>query len=748
MVFLVLSLLQTQNTTSPLPQGERMMPSVSLAKPALILEGSNKVYDFRGVRMRGSTAATLPNLRRGLAIEVRGDNVTLIEPKIHGYAVAILARNCKGLKIVRADLSYNYRPRLLSTPEREDGADWMFYHKNENDEWLKGRPKEGIPPYYGAIYLSGCSDFEVNGCRVTGGQNALMMTRCNNGRVWNNDFSFNSGLGIGMYRSSNNRIMHNRLDFNVRGYSHGVYNRGQDSAAILIYEQSNKNVFAYNSATHSGDGFFLWAGQTTMDTGKGGCNDNLIYGNDFSHAPTNGIEATFSRNVFAHNLVMECWHGVWGGYSYDSKFVGNGFAYNQEGFAIEHGQNNVIADNILTRNGIGVRLWQNATQDPNWGYPKSRDTASHDVDLTGNIFEQPKGVALNVRDTLRVRLDRNEIVAPGEPFQRAGNTEGWTLSDNLLLKGDTSTNPALAKWFAGRGLYADESKMTAAELREAFATSWNGLAPAAKPSVRALAPKTMTGGIDPFDFPPEHRGRRYIVIDEWGPYDFRRPLLKLDRLNAGTANFELWGPKGTARLKLASGLEVAAKTFKVPGRFSAKLLDSSRMKLDMVYTGEATVDAVGVVTPAGKPVPLNFALFRWPITWKVNFYRWDEKSDPRTQAEAFGAVLKGKPIRTETKPRLDYAGGRFWAGGPNDHFATIAEGTSTLEPGTYDLDIVSDDGIRVYVDDKLVIADGWKYQAPTRYKATLKLGGTHRFRVEHFQIDGYAQLSVTLKPRP
>ena len=31
--------------------------------------------------------------------------------------------------------------------------------------------------------------------------------------------------------------------------------------------------------------FFLWAGQTTMDTGEGGCNDNtLIDGNDFSYA--------------------------------------------------------------------------------------------------------------------------------------------------------------------------------------------------------------------------------------------------------------------------------------------------------------------------------------------------------------------------------------------------------------------------------------------------------------------------------
>jgi hypothetical protein len=91
-----------------------------------------------------------------------------------------------------------------------------------------------------------------------------------------------------------------------------------------------------------------------MDTGKGGCNDNVVYGNDFSHAPTNGIETTFSRNVFANNKVYECWHGVWGGYSYDSQFVGNRFGYNAEAIAIEHGQNNTIRSNIFSHDSTGI----------------------------------------------------------------------------------------------------------------------------------------------------------------------------------------------------------------------------------------------------------------------------------------------------------------------------------------------------------------------------------------------------------
>lgn len=55
---------------------------------------------------------------------------------------------------------------------------------------------------------------------------------------------------------------------------------------MLVYEQSSANTFYKNNVTHGGDGFFLWAGQTTMDTGKGGCNDNLLLENDFPmHRP-------------------------------------------------------------------------------------------------------------------------------------------------------------------------------------------------------------------------------------------------------------------------------------------------------------------------------------------------------------------------------------------------------------------------------------------------------------------------------
>src|SRR5687768_16258454 len=330
---------------------------------AITIEGNGITVDFNGASLEGSPPRTEPDKRKGTGIIVKGKNITIKNVNVRGYRHGLIARDVPNLKILDSNFSYNWNHRLASTSEREDTSDWMRFHQYEKDEWLQ---------FGEGIYLRGSDDFEVTNCTIVGGQSGLMITECDKGKIWNNNFSFLSALGLGMYRSSDNVVMHNNIDWCVRGFSYGVYNRGQDSAGILVYEQSHRNTFAYNSVTHGGDGFFLWAGQTTMDTGQGGCNDNLLYGNDFSHAPTNGIEATFSRNRFINNLMMECWHGIWGGYSYDSKVLGNVFAYNEEAIAWEHGQDNVVEGNFFWRNGEDIVVWSNATQDPNWGYAKHR----------------------------------------------------------------------------------------------------------------------------------------------------------------------------------------------------------------------------------------------------------------------------------------------------------------------------------------------------------------------------------------
>ncbi|MEQ1690784.1 MAG: NosD domain-containing protein, partial [Gemmatimonas sp.] len=319
------------------PGTYRIPASASMDSALITVRGDDITLDMRGVVLEGTAPSADPDRARGVAIRIdSGRNVRVVDATARGYKIALLARRTRRLVLDSNDFSYNWKPRLFSLIEHESLADWLSYHKNDADEWLR----------FGAgIYLTDVRGGAITGNRVEQGMNGLMLVRSDSVEVRGNDFSFNSGLGIGMYRASANTIVGNRIDYDVRGYSHGFFRRGQDSAGILMYEQCLRNVIAFNSVTHGGDGLFVWAGQHTMDTGDGGVNDNMFYANDFSFAPTNGMEATFSRNDFLANRIEGSDHGLWGGYSYSSRIVGNCFIRNRIGIAIEHGQDNLILRN-------------------------------------------------------------------------------------------------------------------------------------------------------------------------------------------------------------------------------------------------------------------------------------------------------------------------------------------------------------------------------------------------------------------
>jgi len=411
-----------------IPPGRYRLQAPAADAAAIVVRGENITIDLTGVTLEGGDPFADPDGYQGTGVFIDGGRgVTLRGGAIRGYKVGVRARRSPALHITGLDASYNWKQRLWSGIEKESLIDWMSYHDNEKDEWLR---------YGAAIYLSECDEAEIDNSRAVQGQNGLMITRSARLKIWNNTFSWLSAIGLGLYRVTDSTIMHNRLDWDVRGYSHGFYYRGQDSAALLMYEQSSGNTVAYNSATHGGDGLFLWAGQSTMDTGKGGANDNLFYANDFSHAVANGIEATFSRNRFVSNRIDDCWHGVWGGYSYDTKFLDNTFAGNDEAIAIEHGQDITIAGNRFSGDQTAIRLWANATQDPNWGYPKTRDTRSRDYVIEGNTFAGHK-TALNVMRTTGLDVRGNTYDKVGVHLQTG------TDVTNLAYESSPVSKPSL-----------------------------------------------------------------------------------------------------------------------------------------------------------------------------------------------------------------------------------------------------------------------------------------------------------------
>jgi nitrous oxidase accessory protein NosD len=689
-----------ERSTTVRPGTYRLNASADLTKPALIVRGSNITIDFNGSTLLGSPRGADPDTMAGVGVLVDGgSHVTVKNAVIRGYKVGILARHSPDLHLTHNDLSYNWKQRLYSGIEKESLVDWMSYHHNDNDEWLR---------YGAAIYLSQCDRAEIDNTTAVQGQNGLMVTSSAGLKVWNNTFQFLSAIGVGLYRVTDSLIMHNRIDWCVRGYSHGFYNRGQDSAGLLMYEQSSGNRVAFNSITHGGDGLFLWAGQSTMDTGKGGANDNEFYRNDFSQAVANGIEATFSRNRFIANRIEDCWHGAWGGYSYESTWQENRFARNQEGIAIEHGQHNTIDDNTFDGDETAIRLWQNPSQDPDWGYPKTHDTKSHAYEIFGNTFRNNK-TALQIKDTADVNVAYSKFENVGSNLALEGSTPNVSV--------DTATTPAAL------------------------------LMPDTEP---------LPGGMDAMVKDRERRGRDAIIVDEWGPYDWKSPklwpVLEQPGLKgpdyARTLKLRVLGPAGMWQTMHVNGATVTPRTGKTGDVVTVTPNDGPIIDYDvvMLYRGPAIVSPRGVKTPADEPSTFSYSKFFVPIDWNIKVFEYADATDPVKQPDAFLKLVSGAPLKTLTHDRLDYVtGGSLEPGTPRDKVAFVAEGTADLPPGDYTLTVVSDDGAQVWMDGELVL-DAWTPHESRVDRARIS-GGKRRFKVHYYEVGGFAELRFDIQRR-
>ena len=93
--------------------------------------------------------------------------------------------------------------------------------------------------------------------------------------------------------------------------------------------------------------------------------------------------------------------------------------------------------------------------------------------------------------------------------------------------------------------------------------------------------------------------------------------------------------------------------------------------------------------------------------------------------------------------------GRDWGtGGPGggvgvDSFSARWVGLVDFPAGDHTFIARADDGIRLWVDDQLLI-DQWKDEAPTEYRATKAMGaGSHRVKVEYYEHTGGAVAQVS-----
>jgi hypothetical protein len=92
---------------------------------------------------------------------------------------------------------------------------------------------------------------------------------------------------------------------------------------------------------------------------------------------------------------------------------------------------------------------------------------------------------------------------------------------------------------------------------------------------------------------------------------------------------------------------------------------------------------------------------------------------------------------------IDHNWGSGGPAGLTDHYSVRWQGNIWSGGGNYQFDARADDGIRVWVDGKLII-DKWVTHVATTFRAELYLApGYHNVRVEYFEREGQAVCRLT-----
>ena len=107
------------------------------------------------------------------------------------------------------------------------------------------------------------------------------------------------------------------------------------------------------------------------------------------------------------------------------------------------------------------------------------------------------------------------------------------------------------------------------------------------------------------------------------------------------------------------------------------------------------------------------------------------------------AALTGIPKLMRTDDAINFNWG--WnAPAPEinrDNFSARWTGMFTFQAGRYRFTTFSDDGVRLYVDNRLII-DNWRPMRGTRSALVSLSEGSHTVRLEYFERTGVAQVRL------
>jgi hypothetical protein len=321
--------------------------------------------------------------------------------------------------------------------------------------------------------------------------------------------------------------------------------------------------------------------------------------------------------------------------------------------SIEHGQENVIAENQIEENEVGVELWCDENKALDEGpFGKHKETMSRDTWVYGNAFGRNKK-DVSVRKTTGLRMGANGFDGTGE----------------MKMERIQVGTGEMAAWMTAR-----DGKTASGVVSDISVSNWDGKEPEWARKARAWKCPEVKGKLQVFAKERgEKQGLGTIVMGEWGPWDFR---------------------SGEPRPKA-----------KQPG---------------------------GLLKD---------------VTWMATWWSWQNGPDPREQEAEWKKGAEKPLVAKKCGNWVDPWGGDAEAKklvGETKFGMVGLTDIELKEKGKFRFAVVSDDGVRLKVDGKVVV-ENWTWHAPTRNEGVVELGvGMHRLDIEYFQIDGAWALSVEM----
>jgi murein DD-endopeptidase MepM/ murein hydrolase activator NlpD/photosystem II stability/assembly factor-like uncharacterized protein len=224
--------------------------------------------------------------------------------------------------------------------------------------------------------------------------------------------------------------------------------------------------------------------------------------------------------------------------------------------------------------------------------------------------------------------------------------------------------------------------------------------------------------------------------------------------NTGSAP---WTAAELHRLGAAAGGDVAWSGFACGG-YARDAADARAYLCQSVAPGEIVEFAFAITAPAsGSSARLAVQMVQDGVRWfgaarsfsipivssacaaSVPAERWRGEYFPNPS-------LSGSPVLVRDEGSalaLDWGAGSPSAecGLPADGFSSRFTRTLDLAAGHYRFTVSADDGVRLFVDGRLVL-DEWRDQVAT-FTTDLTLGaGLHRLSVEHYENQGGAQIAI------